>query len=80
MLGVQVGCRAARTLGFGQHYEKVVEALGGHGELVTKASEIRPAIERAAASGLPACVNVHVEQHADATTASFGGYSSMLSR
>ena len=69
-----------RTLGFGQHYEKVVEALGGHGELVTKASEIRPAIERAAASGLPACVNVHVEQHADATTASFGGYSSMLSR
>ncbi len=39
-------------------YEKVVEALGGHGELVTQPSEIAPAIERALASGKPACVNV----------------------
>lgn len=40
------------------HYEKVVEALGGHGEFVTRDEEIVPAIERAMESGKPACVNV----------------------
>jgi acetolactate synthase-1/2/3 large subunit len=39
-------------------YDKVVEALGGHGELVTKPAELRPALERAFASGKPALVNV----------------------
>lgn len=39
-------------------YDKVVEALGGYGELVEKPEDIRPALERAFASGLPACVNV----------------------
>jgi acetolactate synthase-1/2/3 large subunit len=39
-------------------YDKVVEALGGHGELVTEPAEIIPALERAFTSGLPACVNV----------------------
>jgi len=39
-------------------YDKVVEALGGHGEFVGRPQEIRPAIERAFASGKPACVNV----------------------
>jgi acetolactate synthase-1/2/3 large subunit len=41
-----------------RHYEKVVEGLGGHGEFVTKDEEIIPALERAFASGKPACVNV----------------------
>jgi acetolactate synthase-1/2/3 large subunit len=40
------------------HYEKVVEALGGHGEFVTKDEEIVPAIKRALDSKKPACVNV----------------------
>ena len=39
-------------------YDKVVEDLGGHGELVEKPEEVGPALERAFASGLPACVNV----------------------
>jgi acetolactate synthase-1/2/3 large subunit len=39
-------------------YDKVVEALGGHGELVTKPDELRPALERAFESGRPALVNV----------------------
>src|SRR3954453_2469401 len=39
-------------------YDKVVEALGGHGELVTQPSEFRPALERAFESGKPALVNV----------------------
>jgi acetolactate synthase-1/2/3 large subunit len=43
-------------------YDKVVEALGGYGELVEHPDELRPALERAAASGLPACVNVMIKQ------------------
>lgn len=41
-----------------RHYERVVEALGGYGELVRAPSELRPALERALASGKPSCVNV----------------------
>jgi len=43
-------------------YDKVVEALGGHGELVTEPAEIRPALERAFASGKAACINVMIRQ------------------
>jgi len=39
-------------------YDRVVEALGGHGELVSSPDELRPALERAFASGRPALVNV----------------------
>jgi acetolactate synthase-1/2/3 large subunit len=39
-------------------YDRVVEALGGHGELVRTPSELRPALERAFAAGGPALVNV----------------------
>ena len=39
-------------------YDKVVESLGGHGELVSKPDELKPALERAFASGKPALVNV----------------------
>ena len=35
-------------------YDKVVEAFGGHGEFVERPEQIRPALERAAASGKPA--------------------------
>ncbi|MGH2942525.1 MAG: thiamine pyrophosphate-dependent enzyme, partial [Solirubrobacteraceae bacterium] len=39
-------------------YDVVVEALGGHGELVRSPAELRPALERAFAAGVPALVNV----------------------
>ncbi len=39
-------------------YDRMVEALGGYGEMVERPEEIRPALERAFASGKPACVNV----------------------
>jgi acetolactate synthase-1/2/3 large subunit len=39
-------------------YDEVVSALGGHGELVRSPAELRPALERAFASGKPALVNV----------------------
>jgi acetolactate synthase-1/2/3 large subunit len=47
------------TLRFAR-YDKMVEALGGYGEAVERPQDIRPALERAFASGLPACLNVRV--------------------
>jgi acetolactate synthase-1/2/3 large subunit len=43
-------------------YDLAVAALGGHGEYVTRAAELPAALERAAASGKPACVNVMIER------------------
>jgi acetolactate synthase-1/2/3 large subunit len=42
-------------------YDQVAAALGGHGELVERAADLPGAIERALASGKPACVNVMIE-------------------
>jgi acetolactate synthase-1/2/3 large subunit len=42
-------------------YDRIVEAMGGYGENVTQPKDIRPALERARASGKPACVNVMVD-------------------
>jgi len=43
-------------------YHAMVEALGGYGEFVDDPAELRPALERAAESGLPALVNVHIAE------------------
>jgi thiamine pyrophosphate-dependent acetolactate synthase large subunit-like protein len=51
------GCELLAT-----RYDLVAQALGGHGELVTAAGELLPALERALASGKPACVNVMIER------------------
>ena len=56
-----------RFLGW-TRYDKMMEALGGHGEWVEDPAEIRPALDRAAASGKPAIVNVKVDQYEHATT------------
>jgi acetolactate synthase I/II/III large subunit len=42
-------------------YDRVVEALGGHGELVENIADLAGAVERAIASGKPACINVMIE-------------------
>ncbi|TML78701.1 MAG: acetolactate synthase [Actinobacteria bacterium] len=52
------GYSVAADLQPGLRYDRVVEALGGHGELVERPDELRPALERAFASGRPALVNV----------------------
>jgi acetolactate synthase-1/2/3 large subunit len=49
------------TLAPATRYDLVVQALGGHGEFVTRAEELAPALARAVASGLPACVNVMID-------------------
>ncbi len=53
-----IGHATAAELSPGIRYDRMVEALGGYGELVERPEDIRPALERAFASGLPACVNV----------------------
>lgn len=61
----------ATRLADSARYDRVVEALGGHGEYVTEADDIFPAIERAFASGKPACVNVIIDQKPEGVS---GGY------
>ncbi|MFL5654257.1 MAG: acetolactate synthase [Ktedonobacteraceae bacterium] len=56
-----LGHATAAELTLGTRYDKMVEALGGYGELVERPEDIRPALERAFASGLPACVNVLID-------------------
>ncbi len=42
-------------------YDKVIEAMGGHGEHVEHPAELRPALERALKAGTVACVNVMMQ-------------------
>jgi acetolactate synthase-1/2/3 large subunit len=61
MLGISVAADLApRT-----RYDKVVDALGGYGEMVDRPDQIRPALDRAFASGVPACINVICDPEAE---------------
>ena len=53
-----LGVSVATDLGPTTRYDKVVEALGGYGEMIERPEEIHPALERAFKSGVPACINV----------------------
>lgn len=57
--------KPGRELGF-TRFDRVAEALGGHGELVEDPNEIRPALERAFDAGVPAIVNVRTDPTARA--------------
>ena len=61
LLGVSI----AADLGPNTRYDKVVDALGGHGELVERPDQIKPALERAFRSGLPACINTICDPDAE---------------
>lgn len=50
------------------HYEKIVEAVGGYGEFVENPDELEAALERAFASGKPACINVVIDPKGIAKT------------
>jgi acetolactate synthase I/II/III large subunit len=52
------GYSVAADLRPGTRYDQVVAALGGHGELVQRPADLKPALERAFSAGLPALVNV----------------------
>ena len=51
------GCELLPT-----RYGAVAQALGAHGEDVARPDELRGALQRAVASGKPACVNVMIER------------------
>ncbi len=68
------GSKVGRALGY-QRYEKMMDAFGGYGEYVEKPAEIRPALQRAFASGKAAIVNVKTDFRARATTLRFTDYS-----
>ena len=53
-------------------YDEVAIALGGHGELVTRAADLAPALQRALRSGKPALVNVMVQRLAAPTVSPRG--------
>jgi acetolactate synthase-1/2/3 large subunit len=44
-------------------YDQVAAALACHGEHVARAEDLGPALDRAAASGKAACINVAIESH-----------------
>ena len=54
--GRTVGCELLPS-----RYDKVIEALGGHGEFVEHPHDLTPAVERALASRLPACINIAIK-------------------
>jgi thiamine pyrophosphate-dependent acetolactate synthase large subunit-like protein len=66
--------KPGRNLGH-TRYDKVAQELGAHGEFVEKPHEIRPALERAFASGKPAVVNVITDDKARAQTVRFSAYT-----
>ncbi len=43
-------------------YHRVVESLGGYGEMVTEPDDLIPALRRAEEAGVPALVNVHLAE------------------
>lgn len=51
------GCELAP----GTRYDLAVQGLGGHGEFVERGEDLAAALDRAFASGKPACVNVMIE-------------------
>jgi len=53
-------------------YDRIVEAMGGYGENVVDPGAIRPALERARASGTVACVNVMLDPEAPLKAGAMG--------
>jgi acetolactate synthase I/II/III large subunit len=52
------GYSVAAELRPATRYDQVVQALGGHAEMVERAADVVPALERAFSAGTPALVNV----------------------
>jgi acetolactate synthase-1/2/3 large subunit len=66
--------RAVATSLAPTRYDKVVEALGGHGEHVERPEQIAAALERAFANGRPACINVTLDPEGIAKTGASSPY------
>jgi thiamine pyrophosphate-dependent acetolactate synthase large subunit-like protein len=71
------GDKPGRNLGY-TRFDKMAEVLGGYGEYVERAEQIRPALERAKErvdDGMVALVNVKTDYRARAGTLAFSDYS-----
>jgi acetolactate synthase-1/2/3 large subunit len=64
------GTKPGRNLGY-TRYDKMAEAFGCHAEYVEEPAQIRPALERAFASGKPALVNVKTDCNARGSSAMY---------
>jgi acetolactate synthase-1/2/3 large subunit len=53
--GTTIACELRRT-----QYDQVMKGFGGGGETIDTLDQVRPAVERAFASGVPYCLNVNV--------------------
>jgi acetolactate synthase-1/2/3 large subunit len=53
--GATVACELQST-----PYDAIMRAFGGGGETIERLEEVRPAVERALASGVPYCLNVRI--------------------
>lgn len=60
--------RAVATTLAPTRYDKIVEAMGGYGEHVDNPDDLKPALERAFASGKPACIDVAIDPRGMAKT------------
>jgi acetolactate synthase-1/2/3 large subunit len=60
--------RAVATTLAPTRYDKIVEAMGGYGEHVGNPDDLKPALERAFASGKPACIDVAIDPRGMAKT------------
>jgi acetolactate synthase-1/2/3 large subunit len=63
-IGIYCADAEVATLLAPSRYDKLTEAFGGHGEHVERPEDLRPALERALASGEPAIVNVMLDPDA----------------
>jgi acetolactate synthase-1/2/3 large subunit len=70
------GARPGTWLGH-TRYDRMFEALGAHTELVEDPAGIRPALERAIASGKPAVVNVLTDPNAASESVRFSAHESV---
>ena len=52
-------------------WDEMAKAMGGWGELVERREDLRPALARAFAAGVPACVNVLTRSTPSPLTQSF---------
>lgn len=49
-------------------YDEMAKAIGGHGEFVESTDQIRPAVERAMASGKPSLIQLMTDFNINANT------------
>jgi acetolactate synthase-1/2/3 large subunit len=79
-LFAQIGGMVACDLYPGARYDQVAQAFGCHGELVSELPQLRPALERSAASGKPALIQVMVDPMNNLAPPGLLVFSSMVYR